>query len=63
VQAKVGKGILIACAPALTGEENFTGAYLLSQLADYATNKACEPRANMTSAELLELVASARAGA
>lgn len=41
VQMHVGDGVIIACTLNLGGRDNFTGTYLLSQLAAYALD--CEP--------------------
>lgn len=55
VQMTVGTGALLACTLNLTGEGNFTGAYLLSQLAQYAASPACKPSQGMSADELVAL--------
>lgn len=58
VQMRVGDGVVLACTLNLLGDGNFTGAYLLSQLAHHALG--CRPTRGMTSTELAILVDSTR---
>lgn len=55
VQIGIGSGALIASPLNLGGDGNFTGAYMLSQLAKYAASDECRPTRGMTAAELLQL--------
>lgn len=55
VQMRVGRGVALITTLNLLGENNFTGHYLLGQMAGYIWSEACQPARELTVEHLLAL--------